>query len=346
MLNDGMRFQVLREEPLGVTGDRVMSITYAIYLRDPGTGFGVTTGEWTKTSSVAAFAGFVLARDAAGLDFGLTKNTTSPVVYDLRVDSMLGGGITHYSPSQRKVFANDSTDVWVSDARWKFVLGHEFGHMVQDFAGAGLNAVYRFVGDESNGAGGLQDPASTQTSAELKRDCTCELIEPGDNRLHCIQSIELSESAQQEGFGHFFAARLYNRVYGEAGFSANECVFNYYKQTGAPNLVPTATVHPVPLDCAVPYAHRDTACSAVTITNGVAGAEIDWLTFFWAITTQTTPALPEPVTVSDLLSWYVSAKAAGNRTFEGLRDAAPANRRDWLLELARQHGVDNPALRP
>jgi hypothetical protein len=40
----------------------------------------------------------------------------------------------------------ESPDVWTPDARWKFVLGHELGHMVQDFANAGLDADYRFTG--------------------------------------------------------------------------------------------------------------------------------------------------------------------------------------------------------
>jgi hypothetical protein len=239
-----------------------------------------------------------------------------------------------------------SENTWVSDARWKFVLGHEFGHMVQGFANAFLPARYLFNGDTSiqsplnfsSWTPAMMDPDSAN---EVAASCTCDLIEEGPNRGHCLQSVEVSASAQQEGYGHFMAARIWNLAAVDPGFNF-ECSFGYYKQVGAPNLTSGGTaIPPVTIDCSQAYAHRDTACDEVDIIGHEEGTEVDWLTFFQAVTTDAS----HPVTVSDLLSWYRNAcggtcNGSTFVTYSQWRNGAPSALHSWLDGLAGAHGVN------
>jgi hypothetical protein len=360
-----VHFQVRGAEPIDQPAvapffnvpTRALSLTASVYLHDPGRAFAIQTGFWTNTTNIAGIASHALRRHFGGVDLGLLPNTPKP--YLMLVDSLHctkvnamdsskcdkhALEVSHFSPTNGIFFINPHTDVWTHDARWKFVAGHEFGHQVQDFAGAGLNARYTFTsGTDQSDVNGTQDDPKTALGIT---GCSCDVVD-ADNASHCLQSIELSEPAQQEGFGHFFASRLWNRVPGEEGYEAGKCNFTYYKQVSAPELVSGQTLFPVFVDCGHAYKHRDDLCGDVHITDtaGVplsAGSELDWLTFYWDVTTSSASGTP----VADLLSWYktaiatVQAETPGKLrrplTLADLDTAAPID----LSGKADAHAVD------
>ncbi len=350
MLDNGVRMDVRRFEPPEAAGaDKALSVTYAIFLEWPGTtnphgsvGVTVTTGMWTNTTHVAGFASHILARDATGVEMGFTRGS-GVAVHPIFVNT---AQISHFNGARLNVNAFLSENTWVSDARWKFVLGHEFGHMVQGFGGASLPARYLFNGNTSipsppNFSAWTADIMEPDSVTGYEQDCSCNAIEEGPNRSHCLQSVEVSASAQQEGYAHFMAARMWNKASVDDGFSG-ECSFTYYKQVSASNLVNTPELPPVVVDCGTAYQHRNSVCSAVTISGQEAGTEIDWLTFFQAVTSDPS----QPVSVSDLFSWYrnacggVECTGATFVTYSMLRDGAPGGLHGWLDGLAAAHGVD------
>jgi hypothetical protein len=346
--NNGVRFNVTRFEPPQVDGsDKDVSVTYALLLNSPGhtapagDTFVVTTGMWTETTHLTGFASHLLARDAAGVDFGLTRGTSaSPKVYPIVANT---AAISAFDGARLNINAGLNENSWVTDARWKFVLAHEFGHMVQAFAGAQLPARYAFIGNDSTDdrVKGTKDPASASATQTLIDTCTCNLIEDGNNRLHCLQSVEVSASAQQEAFGHFMATRTWNKAPIDAGYDGS-CHFTYYKQVGAPDIVPSPALPPVSIDCSKPYKHRKT-CAAVTITlSGVAAegaSEVDWLTFFRALTTSSA----HPVGVADFLGWYTKScgGSCANKfvTYQNFHDASPVALQSFVDDVAVTHGV-------
>jgi hypothetical protein len=149
MKNNGVRVDITRfEPPETVNTDKEISVTYALFLNAPGnsgsggfTNFRVTTGMWTETTHVSAFASHLLSRDQQGVDFGLTRGTAaSPRAYKVQVNT---ANISQASGSGLKINAFLTENQWVSDARWKFVLAHEFGHVIQDLGMGLLKGGYR-----------------------------------------------------------------------------------------------------------------------------------------------------------------------------------------------------------
>jgi hypothetical protein len=131
------------------------------------------------------------------------------------------------------------------------------------------------------------------------------------------------------------------------------CNFVYYKQVSASNLVTTPSLHPISVNCAQAYAHRDALCGAVSVTNAndaalVAGTELDWLTFYWDITTSS--SAPASITVSELLGWYSAAlvdltNAGTPREKIRVEDViakAPASLQTFLTQRAETHAVHDP----
>lgn len=374
--NSGVRFRVEAAEPVEqpdtspffIAPRRAFSLTASVFIHQPGGTFHLQTGFWTHTTNLAGVACHTLRRHFGGVDMGLVAGPTYLMAADdidcFDVDSSNPGlcndmsifPVSHYAPDKNTLFIAPASDVWTHDARWKFVIGHELGHEVQDFANAGLRARYRFVTDTdrsspSNSSGQI-DPESALATPELTRDCSCSFVEP-ENASHCLHSVEVSEPAQGEGFGHFFAARLWNRVPGEEGYAAGTCNFQYYKQVSSINLVSSPMIHPVPVNCSAVYAHRDMLCDPVQVLDSasnplVPGIELDWLAFFWDVTTN--PAAPSQITVTQLLTWYASAvdtlegmasspNARRLLNVEDLIAAAPASLQTFLTERAEAHAV-------
>lgn len=350
--NNKVRFDVTRFEPPQVANtDKEVSVTYAVYVNAPGhtstsgaTSFRVTTGMWTETTHLAGFASHLLSRDAGGVDFGLTRGTdAAPRSYPILANV---AKISAFSDGALNINAFLQENSWVSDARWKFVLAHEFGHMVQSFAGVTLPATYNFIGNASSTT---RSDANDSASASAIPGCNCDVIEVGSNRLHCLQSIELSASAQQEAFGHLMATRVWNKAPSDPGYDGT-CHFTYYKQVGATDIFPGSSpaapsLPPVSIDCSKPVQHRKLACGGVNITSGGAptegASEVDWLLFFRALTTSTTT----PVSVGDILSWYKASCGPNgcssvNVTFAGLLLGVPAATQPFVSRIGHENGVD------
>ena len=180
---------------------------------------------------------------------------------------------------------------------WKYIVGHELGHIVQRRAKVKLETSYFAI---------PPDPAYPL--------CNCDHVTVSNN-LHCLQSLEDTTSAQVEGFGHFYAAMMFNDA------SPNDCTFVYYKEfldfvfwePTQPVLWPF--MPPFPRDCAAPAQWRD-VCSQQADT----GTEYDWLGFYWAMYNQ--------MTMDDLFQIY--RDACGGTCYnafmpwEQLRQAAEA----------------------
>jgi len=373
--NGTTRFTSLRAEPatqpptapFNHPAAKAISLTASVFLHDPGRPFVVLTGNWSEATNTAGVASHVLQRQASGIDMGLVATTAAkpyrlvdnsffcrmPNANPQKCDDSEPFLVSHFDPTGKTLFINASTDVWTHDARWKFVVGHELGHHVQDFRDAGLSVLYHFTSGSnvpSANSSDPNDPVSALDTPDKTRDCSCSVVNFSDGS-HCLQSVELSRSAQEEGFGHFFSSRMWNAVPGEPAFNGS-CNFEYYKQVSSTDIVTAPTLHPLPINCAHTYGHRDGRCSQVTITDdtGAAqktGSEIDWLAFFWTISTDATaPNQPKGVTVTALLDLYNKAVAtvgASKVTYQDLENAA--NARDpnfgaWLHSRAVAHAVN------
>lgn len=145
-----------------------------------------------------------------------------------------------------------------------YVVGHELGHSVQMAASGG----------PSNG--GYNDTGAGH--------CSCDHVQDG-NRLHCLQSSHNVQSAEVEGFAHFFATRVMNNKDANARFTYYKDVRRFRLSNGA--VAAYAVAPPVPINAGAPaydpwYGQTNgwvrKFCPAANRSS-----EYDWLTFLWAI---------------------------------------------------------------
>jgi hypothetical protein len=193
------------------------------------------------------------------------------------------------------------------DSHWKFVVAHEAGHQLQDRAtGNGPSPDYLFscppgmTCDQRKGEVPglpdlLSDPPLIPATAPF---CGCDHVTSA-NGLHCLQSIERSTSAQNEGFAQFFASRVWN-TQDEA-----DCTFVYYKEFLAPaclnddcvmrGVFQDTTLYnnppPVPQSCVTPHKWRNRNCA---MTDANMSTEIDWMAFLYNL--NSVGALRSPMT--------------------------------------------------
>jgi hypothetical protein len=224
---------------------------------------------------------------------------------------------------------------WAHDARWKFVVGHELGHMIEDFypvapafqrfARLFVKGTDQVAAEEVVKTDGFVNDPDSALSPEFAADCTCNLVDESQGS-HCLNSIERSAAAVEEAFSHFVSTRLWNRLPSEGG---DGCRFGYYKPVGGTALLGYSSFAPVSVDCARGYKHRDEDCSKVRVTsldtqgNEIAiqsSSEIDWLTFFWNITTVPivdSQGIPHQVSMPQLLDAYNSLNGGGEPDQKG-----------------------------
>jgi hypothetical protein len=100
-----------------------------------------------------------------------------------------GGGGAYYQGSGEICVLGEQSLSWSDVTTWKFIVAHEIGHRVADANGAPLG------GDYSHSGAPYQ--------------CRCDYVTHG-SQLHCLMSREEGETAQAEGFAHFFAAATFN----------------------------------------------------------------------------------------------------------------------------------------
>jgi hypothetical protein len=177
-----------------------------------------------------------------------------------------------------------------SDTWHKFVIAHEFGHVVQ-----GL------------GMGNLTTSYDNQTPQPL---CRCDHVQ-SSNQIHCLQSQERIGASQSEGFAHAYAAKLLNDTAGP------DCGFGYYKEFMGPDNV--VRQPPVAIDCKAQVKWLQNYCVAPD-----RGVEYDWLNFLYDI--NTSPA-SQRTTLPDLWQIYLGACSPPDCEVEDvkwipLRDAA------------------------
>ncbi|NUO49453.1 MAG: hypothetical protein HOV80_11410 [Polyangiaceae bacterium] len=151
-----------------------------------------------------------------------------------------------------------------ADVHWKNVIGHELGHTVQKKVIGYLLNTQKWCFSTGCVPDDPADPLS----------CHCEHIGTVDsiNQLHCMQSSERTSAANVEGFGHFFAAKLWNDP------TESDCEYNYYKEFR--NDDGSKTFPPMELDCRSPAKWRNNHCF-----NAERGTEYDWMQFFWSLNT-------------------------------------------------------------
>jgi len=149
------------------------------------------------------------------------------------------------------------------NSQWRYVAAHEFGHAVQGFANARTGGGYGSAIENA-------DPGL----------CGCGHVEDETDQSHCLQSKEVIGAASREGFGHYFAARV---------FGGN---FVYYKSVKDG----FGTTHPPPyvVSAAAPVKWLENFCE-----QSGHGVEWDWLTFQYGLS-----VAPNPTRVDDLLDIY------------------------------------------
>lgn len=361
MADTGLEFRILQqEEPVTPPDPKIHSVTLAIFLRNPGGTILAANAAWSKATNATAVACTTLKKAFGGIDMGLARNTAAPSQYQLKINvpdsdyeqtdcvstQDCGGGEqcangicvstgAFYSPSDAALYIYPSFEEWTHDSRWKFVIGHELGHMIEDFSGAVLSGPYYFQEGTNKVPEGTVPLSPDPLSAATLPFCNCSAVNSRLFASHCLQSMEVSEAAQTEAIGHFFSSRMWNRTPGEPGYDGT-CAFNYYKNVNDPALRATDDgIPPVPFNCAIAHAHRNQTCSAVTIDGFSIGGEADWLTFYWSITTD--PTAPAPITPAVLLRWYRQANA------KLPNDRGPVM--SYALIVAEAIG-DNPAFGP
>lgn len=152
-----------------------------------------------------------------------------------------------------------------------YTLGHELGHSAQHASNGG---------PPNAGYGG---PATGY--------CSCDHVTDG-NQIHCLQSRHLHASAEVEGFGHFYAARMMN----DQGAT---CRFTYYKNFRRESDQDAgfwgSVAPPVPVDCGIPYTDYVNGAPTQGWVPSMCPAadrssEYDWLTFLWAVNGSATTA--------------------------------------------------------
>lgn len=235
---DGLQGEYVTNFSLGFTVDPAFGTNQSQYLY---------TSD-TQVSNISAIVSTLLARPDNGLwadEFRIHTNIDCPTI-----------------PDNSCVFYPDlyiGTGPWgTTDDEWKFVVGHEIGHLAQAAANASPS---------SNGYDTVFDPNAA---------CRCDHVTVS-NQLHCLQSLEDVGKAQIEGFAQYYAARTFNTL-------GTDCAFAYYKEFLAPQMVNGNTINvitspPIGVDCAVPHQWRSTHCSNIEDT----GTELDWLTAYRAL---------------------------------------------------------------
>lgn len=152
------------------------------------------------------------------------------------------------------------------DLRWKFILAHEIGHVMQQKAMGTLWNPYCFTPAPVNVTTNCSPP-NTADHPGVDESCGCSHVS-GSNGLHCLQSFEYTPVAQLEGYAQFFSARVWNAP-------DNTCLFRYYKQFLADGAV-NPTQPPFNASCSTFVNWRDNHCF-----HGQAGTEYDWMQFLW-----------------------------------------------------------------
>jgi hypothetical protein len=194
------------------------------------------------------------------------------------------GGVSGETYRYRLI--QDSSDNWVSrssdtvmigeeSANKKFIVAHETGHLLGDFAT------------------GNNDWKTVSSHCKCYESASC----PASRGSHSMLSKELSRCAVAEGFAHFYAAAVFNSHTDDSPY---ECWLHYYK---------TVDGDPTPIvNCELdwpdgPFDERSMENNCSTPWAGM-GTELDWFRTFWDVLSDP----PTAFTVEDITDWLDSAE--------------------------------------
>jgi hypothetical protein len=289
---------------------------------------------YSVTLNLPGLASGVQAINLYSAQFSVTNVAAVSALALTQKSEAITAGVTHRIYALQSCLPNDSlsscasgSSMWLGsgDASRKFVIGHELGHMLQ------ISMWGSLLGDYS---------ASRNPAVSL---CTCDrVVDPGA-RSHCLQSLEFSAAAQQEGVAHFIAADLFNDK------DHNDGYFTYYKEfTVSEN--PVNTLSP-PLwlsvyDSSAGWRWMDQVCPTA---NG--GTELDWLSFYYELNNKTSNSY----SYADLKSVYREACGGANCsntnvTWEMVRSGARSTfgtgsvKTQYLETQMAKHGVDSSGI--
>jgi hypothetical protein len=188
--------------------------------------FSIASGGTTRVvpttrnnvTAVSAFASALLSRDD---DLGLKAGTSMtafagqgcPAGGDNSCAPTTETNASCASPSCPKLYVAPNftapgtcpSTISNGDSHWKYVVAHEFGHVIQQNFGVSIGATY------------------IPTIANRPAICRCDHVLVA-NQKHCMQSTERANDAQLEGFAQFYAASVWNSP------ASSRCAFAYYKE--------------------------------------------------------------------------------------------------------------------
>jgi hypothetical protein len=198
------------------------ALTEAISTTFSVSGSGTINANPTKldpVTGVAAFVSTLLARDETD-DLGLVPSSLT-LFAELGCGGSSDNSCASAGNTPQLFIApaittpnNCPSNITIGDAHWKFVIAHEFGHVVQGVSGASLPVLYN-----------PQIPGRPPI-------CRCDHVTVA-NSLHCMQGMQRWDDAQEEGFAHFYSATIWNSR------QSPTCTFEYYKEflvANKPNL--------------------------------------------------------------------------------------------------------------
>jgi len=174
---------------------------------------------------------------------------------------------------------------WGPQGASKISNAHEMGHLVQEVLTGKLSGAAKYFFDcpgteeECKAFGEVRVSRDSETGEEsytlndppgTVAACKCDQVKAA-SPAHCLQSIEVTSSAQVEGYGQFFAAMLWNGPKPDGTPTA--CWFNYYKEFL--NKDGTISYPPAEVPCGVRSKWRDeNMCGAANMST-----ELDWMNF-------------------------------------------------------------------
>ncbi|MEO8550228.1 MAG: hypothetical protein ABI678_09645 [Kofleriaceae bacterium] len=249
----------------GGLGDNLVTWTRSFAIASPAP--SLVNVEALANDHTMSVAG-VLARMYVGTDTWVPAGTNTTFV-DKGCPNLNPPTDSCYNGS---IYIGPGAQGFPADASEKFVIGHEHGHFVQG---------HRFTFNNFN-----YDVVSDSVGA-----CRCDHVVSA-NQLHCIQSLEQYAAAFVEGFGHFYASKLYNNRL------ESDCEFGYYKEV----YVLFAVLQPtVPVTCASTINWRDSHCTAIANS----AVEMDVLRFLWALYS----TLPDRLTMDEIGALLAAAQS-------------------------------------
>ena len=151
------------------------------------------------------------------------------------------------------------------------------------------------------------------------------------NGVHCMQSLEQYAAGFVEGFGHFYAAKLFNSR------SQSDCKFVYYKEI---SFLFGVLDPPMGVDCDLSVQWRDQYCSHIADSS----TEMDFMRFLWRLYADG----PNRLSADEIDALFTQANIpSGPMTWTHLRNAAAtvlgngSAKYNNLVNLASQQAVDD-----